>query len=100
MSFPPKSAVDVFALLKEKHNLSTRELARSIGVSHGGLAMVLCGNTRLSPKLAMRLCCFFALDIDSILEAQAKYEAWQVKQDGLSIEATLSEVLENRQENK
>jgi addiction module HigA family antidote len=80
MHIPPHLGEFIIQVYLDPNNLSSRELARKLGVAASTLNCVLMGTSRISPEMALRLSKALGRSPESWLAMQYNHDLWQAKQ--------------------
>ena len=77
---PLHPGLNVKAALIDGTGLSVTEAAEHLGVSRTTLSRLLNEHTGISPEMAMRLSKFFNTSVELLINMQAQYDVWLIKQ--------------------
>jgi addiction module HigA family antidote len=85
---PPHPGEFIEAVYLEPHNMSSRSLARHLGVAASTLSRIIKGQSSVTPEMALRLSKALGRTPESWLAMQDNYELWQARQQ-LNLSAIL-----------
>ena len=77
MQDPPHPGAFIAAVYLEPNELSSRELAATLGVSPSTLSRLISGTSGISPEMALRLAKALGRSPESWLARQSNYDLWQ-----------------------
>ncbi|KAI9129986.1 HigA family addiction module antitoxin [Acaryochloris sp. CCMEE 5410] len=81
MHNPPHPGEVIQEIYLDPFEMSARKVATHLGVHHSTFARVVCGESAVTPDMAIRLSRVLGGSPKSWLDMQANYDLWMAEQD-------------------